>query len=124
VGTQRSASAEARSAVACMLLLARNLRLSFCTQPSGNQLGELGRDVCHRILCSTHLRVQRVEGMKLFLPIPNAVADQRVQVGIRFVVFNPPPGARKPRAKPLGGGQTPNPTYQQRTYAEKCGNPV
>jgi len=30
------------------------------------------------------LRVQRVEGLKLFLPIPNAVADQRVQVGMEI----------------------------------------
>ncbi len=30
------------------------------------------------------LRVQRVEGMKLFLPIPNAVADQGVQVGMEI----------------------------------------
>ena len=30
------------------------------------------------------LRVQRVEGLKLLLPIPNAVADQRVQVGMEI----------------------------------------
>ena len=31
-----------------------------------------------------HLRVKRAEGMKLLLPIPNAVADQRVQVGMEI----------------------------------------
>lgn len=49
--SQPAALAAARSAIRCMLLSSRNCDV-VAGRLGGNQLGDLARDVCHRIFCS------------------------------------------------------------------------